>query len=89
VLLQLGAGGWKRYEIDADGRHMTVEPGLILGDCNRLLAPLGRKLGPDPSSIDSCWIGGVVANNSSGMCCGVKQNSYHTIEDCASSGHVL
>jgi len=38
-------------------------------------------MGPDPSSIDSCMIGGVVANNSSGMCCGVKQNSYHTLKD--------
>ncbi len=46
-----------------------------------MLAPYGRKLGPDPSSIESCWIGGVVANNSSGMCCGVSQNTYHTIKD--------
>jgi hypothetical protein len=47
---------------------------------NRMLAPYGRKLGPDPSSIESCWIGGVVANNSSGMCCGVAQNTYHTVQ---------
>lgn len=46
-----------------------------------MLAPYGRKLGPDPSSIESCWIGGVVSNNSSGMCCGVLQNTYHTIKD--------
>jgi D-lactate dehydrogenase len=25
-------------------------------------------------------IGGVVANNSSGMCCGVSQNTYHTLK---------
>ena len=56
---------------------------------NRLLAKYKQKngikeqykMGPDPSSIDSCMIGGVVANNSSGMCCGVKQNTYHTLKD--------
>ena len=48
------------------GRVVTVEPGLIGGEVNRLL---------DPSSIDSCMIGGIVSNNSSGMCCGVKQAS--------------
>jgi len=39
------------------------------------------KIGPDPSSIDSCMVGGMVANNSSGMCCGVSQNTYHTLRD--------
>ena len=72
-----------------DGREITLEPGLILGEVNRLLAKYKQthgldkqyKMGPDPSSIDSCMIGGVVANNSSGMCCGVKQNTYHTLKD--------
>jgi D-lactate dehydrogenase len=62
---------------------------LILGEVNRLLAKYKQKhgikeqykMGPDPSSIDSCMIGGVVANNSSGMCCGVAQNTYHTLKD--------
>ncbi|GMH38900.1 hypothetical protein BSKO_06798 [Bryopsis sp. KO-2023] len=39
------------------------------------------KIGPDPSSIDSCMIGGIVNNNSSGMCCGISQNTYHTLQD--------
>ena len=39
------------------------------------------KIGPDPASIESCMIGGIVANNSSGMCCGVSQNTYHTLRD--------
>lgn len=76
-----------------DGSSITVEPGLILGEVNRLLAayakknqlPIQYKLGPDPSSIDSCMIGGVVSNNSSGMCCGVSQNTYHTLKVRASS----
>ena len=59
-----------------------MEPGLIGGEINALLArhkqkhghPIQYKIGPDPSSIDSCMVGGMVANNSSGMCCGVSQN---------------
>src|SRR5438045_1888805 len=46
---------------------------------NRRLAPLGRKIGPDPASIDAAMIGGIAANNASGMCCGTAQNSYHTL----------
>ncbi len=42
--------------------------------------PIQYKMGPDPSSIDSCMVGGVVSNNSSGMCCGVSQNTYHTLK---------
>ena len=65
-----------------------MEPGLIGGEVNRILAnhqkkgkfPVQYKIGPDPSSIDSCMIGGIVNNNSSGMCCGVSQNSYHTLK---------
>src|SRR5690606_15981316 len=40
----------------------------------------GRKLGPDPASEIACTIGGVVANNSSGMACGITENSYRTID---------
>ena len=91
ILLKLSHTGknFRKYEIHGDGSEITVEPGLILGEVNRLLqahkAKHGHdvqyKMGPDPSSIDSCMIGGVVANNSSGMCCGVKQNTYHTLKD--------
>ncbi|KAF8056389.1 glcD [Scenedesmus sp. PABB004] len=91
VLLKLSHTGrhFRNYTIHGDGSSITVEPGLILGEVNRLLAghakrhklPVQYKMGPDPSSIDSCMIGGVVANNSSGMCCGVSQNTYHTLKD--------
>ena len=75
--------------MQGDGSQITVEPGLIGGEVNRLLegfhkkeqTPIQYKIGPDPSSIDSCMIGGIVANNSSGMCCGVSQNTYHTLKD--------
>jgi D-lactate dehydrogenase len=91
VLLKLSHNGkaFRSYEVHGDGSAITVEPGLIAGEVNRILAhhqrkhklPVQYKIGPDPSSIDSCMVGGVVANNSSGMCCGVSQNTYHTLRD--------
>lgn len=75
--------------VQGDGSQITVEPGLIGGEINAILAqfkkknnmPVQYKIGPDPSSIDSCMMGGIVSNNSSGMCCGVSQNTYHTLKD--------
>lgn len=71
---------WRRLEILDDGRRVRLAPGVIGGSANRALARHGRKLGPDPASIDACMIGGIVANNSSGMCCGVERNAYRTLE---------
>ena len=53
---------------------------MIGAEVNRLLQPFGAKIGPDPASIGSCMLGGILANNSSGMCCGVVDNAYHTLE---------
>lgn len=62
------------------GRRVRAQPGAIGGHVNRVLAPFGARIGPDPASIDACTMGGILANNSSGMCCGVAENSYHTLE---------
>src|SRR5262245_44149077 len=61
------------------GRMARVRSGTLLGHANRVLAPYGRKLGPDPASTDIATVGGVVANNSGGMRCGVAQDSYRTV----------
>lgn len=71
---------WKTLSIENDGNSVRVSPGYIGGMVNARLKKYGRKLGPDPASINACMIGGIVANNASGMCCGVKNNSYHTLQ---------
>jgi len=67
--------------VEEDGARARVKPGTILGHANRVLAPHGRKLGPDPASTDVCTVGGVVANNSGGMRCGVIKDSYSTVRE--------
>jgi D-lactate dehydrogenase len=78
VLVLLG-DGWQRMQVADDALTITLQPGVIGAAANRRLAPLGRKIGPDPASIDAAMIGGIAANNASGMCCGTAQNSYHTL----------
>jgi D-lactate dehydrogenase len=65
--------------VEADGALARVKPGVVLGHANRVLAPHGRKLGPDPASTDIATVGGVIANNSGGMRCGVTKDSYSTL----------
>jgi D-lactate dehydrogenase len=67
--------------IEEDGARARVKPGTILGHANRVLAPYGSKLGPDPASTDIATVGGVVANNSGGMRCGVTKDSYSTVRE--------
>ncbi|MGC3955413.1 MAG: FAD-binding and (Fe-S)-binding domain-containing protein [Propionicimonas sp.] len=67
-------------EILDGGERVRVQPGVTVKQLNAHLAPYGRKLGPDPASEAACTIGGVVANNSSGMACGTVENSYRTLE---------
>ncbi|OKY25195.1 FAD-binding and (Fe-S)-binding domain-containing protein [Thalassotalea sp. PP2-459] len=72
---------WSKIDILEKGKKIRLQPGVIGAHANRTLASYDRKIGPDPASINSCKIGGIAANNSSGMCCGVKNNSYHTMAD--------
>ncbi|NNG45511.1 MAG: FAD-binding oxidoreductase, partial [Deltaproteobacteria bacterium] len=74
------AGGWGDCTIHGNGEKISLEPGVIGGEANARLAPYRRKIGPDPASINHCMIGGIAANNASGMCCGTAQNSYRTVE---------
>ncbi len=79
VLLQLG-DGWRGWRINEDASAISLQPAVIGGHANRYLAPYKKKIGPDPASINACQIGGIAANNASGMCCGTAQNSYNTLQ---------
>ena len=70
---------WTGVEVLDDGARARVKPGTVLGHANRVLWPHGRKLGPDPASTDIACIGGVLANNSGGMRCGIVADSYSTV----------
>ncbi|GAA2423784.1 FAD-binding and (Fe-S)-binding domain-containing protein [Streptomyces macrosporus] len=71
---------FRGIEVLDDGARVRVQPGATVRAVNTRLAAYGRKLGPDPASESACTIGGVVANNSSGMACGTERNTYRTLE---------
>ena len=79
ILVRLGKG-WRKYRVFDNAEKIQLEPGVIGSQANAILAEFDKKIGPDPASIDSAKIGGILANNASGMCCGVEQNSYQTLE---------
>ena len=70
---------WRGVQIEDGGARVRVLPGTLVGHVNAMLAEHGRRLGPDPASTDIATVGGVVANNSGGMRCGVVHDSYQTV----------
>lgn len=71
---------WRKVTPEQNGVAVRVEPAVIGSYVNLALKPYGRKMGPDPASINAAMMGGILSNNSSGMCCGVVHNSYHTLK---------
>ena len=80
-VLVIVSHGWQHWKILEEGRKIRLQPGIRGGRANTYLVKYGRKIGPDPASIDSAMIGGIAANNASGMCCGTSENSYKTMAD--------
>lgn len=78
-VLVVANDGFKSMEVLDDGMALRCSCGVIGSDANELLAPYGRKIGPDPATITTALIGGIFNNNSSGMCCGTAENSYKTV----------
>ena len=72
---------WREFEIKEGGDVITLSPATIGDWANEALKSYDKKLGPDPASIRTGFISGIVANNASGMCAGVEQNSYNTLKD--------
>ena len=76
IVLDLGRLN-RVLDVDAGARTAVVEPGVVLADLQRRVAPLGLRFGPDPSSQDRCTIGGMIGNNA----CGVHAVSYGRTSD--------
>ena len=79
ILVDLSCN-WTKAKVNDDAASVTVQPGITGNSINHLLKKYGKKIGPDPASINSAMMGGILSNNSSGMCCGVVHNSYHTLQ---------
>jgi D-lactate dehydrogenase len=71
---------FRRIDVLDGGARVRAQPGATVRQVNARLARHGHRLGPDPASEVACTIGGVVANNSSGMACGIIENTYRTLE---------
>ncbi len=68
---------WTKYcdrllSVDPRARTCVVEPGIVLDELNRQLAPHGLMFGPKPSTHTHCALGGMIGNNS----CGASAQAY-------------
>ncbi|MFF5538725.1 FAD-binding and (Fe-S)-binding domain-containing protein [Streptomyces cinerochromogenes] len=70
---------WTGVEVLDGGAEARIRPGTTVGRVNITLSRYGRLMGPDPASSRACTVGGVVANNASGMTAGVTRNSYRLL----------
>ena len=68
---------WEKYSIELKDEEVEIrlQPGIVGARVNQILKPYGRVFPPDPASIGSAMVGGIVMNNASGMNCGVHANS--------------
>ena len=74
-ILIVAGKNWEEYSLAPDGESITLQPGIVGARVNQILKPLGRVFPPDPASIGSAMVGGIVTNNASGMNCGTHANS--------------
>lgn len=72
---------WEKWAVEDNGDKIRLQPGVIGSKVNDYLKPYNRKFGPDPASIKSAMVGGIVMNNASGMSCGTVANSDRMLID--------
>ena len=66
---------WEKYTVGENQDTIRLQPGIVGAKVNEILKSYGRVFPPDPASIGSAMVGGIVINNASGMNCGVHANS--------------
>lgn len=75
VLLVAGKS-WEGYRLlDPAAHAIALQPGIVGARVGEILKPYKRVFTPDPASKKSAMVGGIVANNASGMKCGTHANS--------------
>ena len=74
-VLVVAGKNWEQISTPDNGHTVVLQPGVIGSRVNDFLRPYGRRFGPDPASLKSCMVGGIVMNNASGMSCGTWANS--------------
>ena len=80
-VLIIAGKNWEDWSVGQNAETITLQPGVIGSKVNDYLRPYKRKFGPDPASIKSCMVGGIVMNNASGMSCGTHANSDRMLKD--------
>ncbi len=83
VAVRFRGPAWRGLDVLEQGRFVRARCGTTGGEINAALAPYGRFLSSDPSSIASATIGGMTANNAAGLGCTVANNIYHSLRDMA------
>lgn len=79
IVARIRGNAWRKHEVSDEGLAIRLHCGLTGGEADAILAPYGRRIGPDPASASAASIGGMVANNAAGMCCTVDQNAFATM----------
>ncbi|NLF81434.1 MAG: FAD-binding oxidoreductase [Bacteroidales bacterium] len=78
-VLLVAATRWDKYQVHDNGETITLQPGIVGDRVNEILKPYGKKFSPDPASVSSAMVGGIIANNASGMNCGTHANSHRIV----------
>ncbi|MCZ7430228.1 FAD-binding and (Fe-S)-binding domain-containing protein [Streptomyces sp. WMMC1477] len=77
VVLDWSKYGHRLESVDTEARTCVVQPGIVLDELNRRLAPHGLQYGPRPATHPNCTLGGMIGNNS----CGSTAQAYGKVAD--------